>query len=382
MARSPAAKTALPPSAPFTIPLSTAMRIWPFTWASWSTIPLAVALPTSCLPLSPPPAPSWSAMPAPAPSLSFPSVKSALWSAPSAWYCSSSAGSSIAWARSFGSLPSFQRSPSSTVSISPGRRLAPAASSPESGSRSSFPATFVQGFFNRCRNNFADAFAQLRHIFLLQSLCLYGVVQTHSNFRWPQHPVARPVMLERSHQTNRYDRNPKLLRDAEATVLKFIQSPVARALGFRKNNQAGAPIDSVLRQPPHTLQIRRPSDLKRMRRLTQDAVDGGTSLIIFPEAKRTRDGRLNEFQDGGFRVAQQLGIPIVPVSLVGSFEHHRTGHWMLWPAKVTVRLHDTIETKGLKKEDVPELRERVREIIAAPVEEALNKSSREARARA
>src|SRR5260370_4547300 len=97
--------------------------------------------------------------------------------------------------------------------------------------------------------------------------------------------------------------------------------------------------------------VGRPSDLKRMWRLTQDAITGGTSLIIFPEAKRTRDGRVNEFQDGGFRVAQQLGIPIVPVSLVGSFQHHRTGHWMLWPAKVTVHLHDTIETKGLTKED-------------------------------
>src|SRR5260370_11844291 len=76
-------------------------------------------------------------MPAPARSLSFPSVKSALWSAPSAWYCSSSAGSSIAWARSFGSLPSFQRSPSSTVSTTPGRKLAPAASSQALSSRSS-----------------------------------------------------------------------------------------------------------------------------------------------------------------------------------------------------------------------------------------------------
>jgi 1-acyl-sn-glycerol-3-phosphate acyltransferase len=119
--------------------------------------------------------------------------------------------------------------------------------------------------------------------------------------------------------------------------------------------------------------VRRPSDLKRMWRLTQDAIHGGTSLIIFPEAKRTRDGHVNEFQDGGFRVAQQLGIPIVPVSLVGSFEHHRTGHWMLWPAKITVHLHDTIETKGLTKEDVPALRERVREIIADPVEEALGR---------
>jgi 1-acyl-sn-glycerol-3-phosphate acyltransferase len=116
--------------------------------------------------------------------------------------------------------------------------------------------------------------------------------------------------------------------------------------------------------------VRRPSDLKRMWRLTQDAINRGTSLIIFPEAKRTRDGRLNEFQDGGFRVAQQLGIPIVPVSLVGSFQHHRTGQWMLWPATITVHLHDTIDTKGLKKEDVPALRDRVRRIISADVEAA------------
>jgi len=117
--------------------------------------------------------------------------------------------------------------------------------------------------------------------------------------------------------------------------------------------------------------VRRPSDLKRMWRLTQDAIDAGTSLIIFPEAKRTRNGHVGEFQDGGFRVAQQLGIPIVPVSLVGSFEHHRTGHWMLWPATVTVVLHDTIDTTGLTKEYVPALREKVRQIISAPIDARL-----------
>src|SRR5260370_824605 len=119
--------------------------------------------------------------------------------------------------------------------------------------------------------------------------------------------------------------------------------------------------------------VRRPSDLKRMWRLTQEAVNRGTSLIIFPEAKRTRDRHVDQFQDRVFRGAQQLGVAIVPVRLVGSFEHHGTGHWMLWPARITVYLHDTIETKGLTKEDVPALRERVREIIAAPVEEALGK---------
>ncbi|MDP9338480.1 MAG: 1-acyl-sn-glycerol-3-phosphate acyltransferase [Acidobacteriota bacterium] len=117
--------------------------------------------------------------------------------------------------------------------------------------------------------------------------------------------------------------------------------------------------------------VRRPSDLKRMWRLTQDAIDGGTSLIIFPEGKRTRSGHVDEFQDGGFRVAQQLGIPIVPVSLVGSFQHHRTGHWMLWPATITVIFHDTIDTTAMKKTEVIALRDHVRNVIAAPVEERL-----------
>jgi len=63
-----------------------------------------------------------------------------------------------------------------------------------------------------------------------------------------------------------------------------------------------------------------------------------------------------------------LGVPIVPVSLVGSFHHLRTEDWILRPATITVYLHDTIETKGLHKEDVPALKERVKQIIAGPVE--------------
>jgi 1-acyl-sn-glycerol-3-phosphate acyltransferase len=114
--------------------------------------------------------------------------------------------------------------------------------------------------------------------------------------------------------------------------------------------------------------VRSPKDLKRLWRLTQEAINGGISLIIFPEAKRTRDGHLNEFEDGGFRLAQQLGVPIVPVSLVGSFHHLRAEDWILRPTTITVYLHDMIETKGMHKEDVPALKARVRQIIEEPVE--------------
>src|SRR5258705_224580 len=100
-------------------------------------------------------------------------------------------------------------------------------------------------------------------------------------------------------------------------------------------------------------------------------------LAVFLEAKRTRDGRVDEFQDGAFRVAQQLEIPIVPVSIVGSFQHHRTGHWMFWPATITVHLHDTIDTSGMTKENVPELRARIRNLVREPVEESLKNPGEE-----
>lgn len=122
--------------------------------------------------------------------------------------------------------------------------------------------------------------------------------------------------------------------------------------------------------------VRSAKDLKRLWRMTQEAIDSGVSLIIFPEAKRTRDGHLNEFEDGGFRLAQQLGVPIVPVSLVGSFRHLRTEDWILTPTTINVHLHDTIETKGLKKEDVPVLKERVKRIIEQPVEASLEEQAR------
>jgi 1-acyl-sn-glycerol-3-phosphate acyltransferase len=113
----------------------------------------------------------------------------------------------------------------------------------------------------------------------------------------------------------------------------------------------------------------RPSDLKRMWRLTRAALDSGVSLVVFPEGGRTLTGHVGPFHDGVFRMAAQFGTPIVPVSIVGSFEFNRKTSWTLRATNVTVHLHDTIETTGLTKAGVIELRERVRDIVAGPVEE-------------
>jgi 1-acyl-sn-glycerol-3-phosphate acyltransferase len=111
--------------------------------------------------------------------------------------------------------------------------------------------------------------------------------------------------------------------------------------------------------------------LEEMSRRTKAAIDSGISLIAFAEGSRTRDGHVGPFRKGVFGLAQKFGTPIVPMSIVGSFEFFRTGHWMLHPGKITVILHDTIETENIGRDEVDALRERVHAIVSAPIEEQM-----------
>jgi 1-acyl-sn-glycerol-3-phosphate acyltransferase len=111
--------------------------------------------------------------------------------------------------------------------------------------------------------------------------------------------------------------------------------------------------------------------LEVMTQRGKGALDSGISLLAFPEASRTRDGHVQEFKKGIFNIAQKFGTPIVPVSVVGSFQFFQTGNWILYPGKITVYLHDTIDTTQISRGEVDALRQRVQRIVAAPVEESL-----------
>jgi 1-acyl-sn-glycerol-3-phosphate acyltransferase len=113
--------------------------------------------------------------------------------------------------------------------------------------------------------------------------------------------------------------------------------------------------------------------VETMTRRAKAALDSGVSLIAFAEGSRTRDGHVHPFKKGIFNIAQKFGIPIVPMSIVGSYEFFQTGNWMLHPGKITVLLHDTIHTRKMSRSEVEALRQRVQQIVAAPVEESLRK---------
>ena len=116
--------------------------------------------------------------------------------------------------------------------------------------------------------------------------------------------------------------------------------------------------------------------LEIMTQRAKTALDSGISLIAFAEGSRTRDGHVHEFKKGIFNLAQKFGVPIVPMSIVGSYQFFQTGNWMLYPGKITVYLHDTIDTSRIPRGELDALRRRVQEIVAAPVEESLKASAK------
>jgi len=103
------------------------------------------------------------------------------------------------------------------------------------------------------------------------------------------------------------------------------------------------------------------SIFKRMQRLTTQ----GASLLVFPEASRTRDGRVKKFKGGVFLLAIENGWPVVPLSLVGTRDVMPAGRLMTCPATVQLVVHDPITTKGLERDDARGLAERVRSVVAA-----------------
>lgn len=96
----------------------------------------------------------------------------------------------------------------------------------------------------------------------------------------------------------------------------------------------------------------------------RDRLGKGVSVMIFPEGTRSRTGQLLPFKDGAFRLAVEMGLPILPLVVAGTRDCIRTGSGVFGRAEAEVRALEPISTDGLTLRDVPELRDRVRELIA------------------
>jgi 1-acyl-sn-glycerol-3-phosphate acyltransferase len=99
-------------------------------------------------------------------------------------------------------------------------------------------------------------------------------------------------------------------------------------------------------------------------------IRGGENVLLFPEGTRSRTGELGPFKKGGFHLALDAGVPIVPVAISGAREAMPAGSLLLRPGHVRIVVCEPISTTGLGDADREMLLEKVRGTIAAALAES------------
>jgi 1-acyl-sn-glycerol-3-phosphate acyltransferase len=195
----------------------------------------------------------------------------------------------------------------------------------------------------------------------LDRLYCWGQVRlTGSSWRAVVHPDVRPdrpYLFVQNHvnlldHVTMYNATPHFKQGVELAA--HFRIPF---YGWMMRRRGTLPVDPADRRQTELL------------RRFREEVERGHSILAFPEGTRTRSGRVGKFRRGLFYLAVEMGLPIVPVSVVGMYEVLRTGSWVMRPGAVTVYCDAPVETAGVKREDVAALTERVQAIVAARVDQ-------------
>ena len=98
-------------------------------------------------------------------------------------------------------------------------------------------------------------------------------------------------------------------------------------------------------------------------REAEAVVRKGHDMMVYPEGTRSRDGRLLPFKKGPFYMAMETGVPIVPITLLGTETLMPKGKFFVTPGEATIIYHEPVDPKQFSDRD--ELVNAVRDAIAS-----------------
>lgn len=94
-------------------------------------------------------------------------------------------------------------------------------------------------------------------------------------------------------------------------------------------------------------------------------IRGGVNVCIFPEGTRNKDAMLQDFKGGAFVLAQKAGVPIVPVTILGTKNVIRKNTWLIRRASISMIISPPIDPNSYDKQDRDRLQYDVEDAIAA-----------------
>ncbi len=94
----------------------------------------------------------------------------------------------------------------------------------------------------------------------------------------------------------------------------------------------------------------------------------GTSVVIFPEGTRSKNGSIGRFKQGSFLLAIKSGVPVVPITISESWRIMKRGEVTVHPGTVKVHVERPIPVEELEDGAAIDLAKQVREVVVSNYE--------------
>ena len=123
--------------------------------------------------------------------------------------------------------------------------------------------------------------------------------------------------------------------------------------------------------------IERTSRVKSMDsiRKAESKLKDGMSVVIFPEGTRSSDGKMARFKRGAFMISQELGLPILPVTIDGNYDVMSRHAWHVTWHPVHMTIHEPILPKtnvGETEQEQTQAMNETAQQVSSIIQETLN----------
>lgn len=94
-------------------------------------------------------------------------------------------------------------------------------------------------------------------------------------------------------------------------------------------------------------------------------IRGGRSYIAFPEGTRSADGRMRPFKKGAFHLAMEAGVPVVPVTILGTHRLMPKTPISARAGKVSIAVHPPVVSSAFTAESIDDFVAGVEQAVAS-----------------
>jgi len=152
----------------------------------------------------------------------------------------------------------------------------------------------------------------------------------------------------------------------------FYQSFPGKARGIEEESHFQWPVYGWVVRRMGNIPVSRKSGIRAVESLRRAAELIGRkkdySFMVLPEGTRTRDGKLGPFKKGGFLLALETGLEILPLVQKGAYRINRRNSLLIRPGRVEFVIEKPIPTAGYTRENIGELIAKVRSVYLRYVE--------------